>query len=122
MHRQHFCDYQRLMHLLNFERYKEFSKTYRKWIDASVGEKLSDRESRWTQSIATGSQDFVESVKQTLGVFARGRQVVKTGGADHELKKAQSLYGNRKHQWRYTNTLKWEVSNQNKSHFLKVPI
>jgi len=104
-------DYQRLMLLLDFHSQEEFSKAYRKWIDVSINEKLADRESRWTQSLATGSQDFVESVKQELGVFARGRQVVKDGDSHHELKEIQSRYGNQKYLRRDTNTLKWDVSN-----------
>jgi hypothetical protein len=70
---------------------------------------LSDRDSRWTQSVATGSQDFVESVKQELGFLARGRQGVNAGGSYHELKETQSLYGNQSYLGKDTNTLKWDV-------------
>lgn len=107
--RYRLIDYQRLMLLLDFHSQEDFSKAYGKWIDVSINEKLSDRDSRWTQSLATGSQDFVESVKQELGVFARGRQVVRTGGADHELKEAQSVYGNRDHLGKEANTIRWDV-------------
>lgn len=64
---------------------------------------------RWAQSVATGSQDFVESVKQELGFLARGRQGVNAGGSCHELKETQSLYGNQPHPGKDTNTLKWDV-------------
>lgn len=108
--RYRLIDSQRLMRLLNFESYNGFSKTYKKWIDPSIKAKLSDRDSRWTQSIATGSREFIESVKQKLGSIARGRQVVKTGGAHHELKEAQSAYGNRALVGKEANTVKWDVS------------
>jgi hypothetical protein len=51
-------------------------------------------------------------VKQELGVFARERQVLKDGESHHDLKEAQSLYGNQNYLWRDTNTLKWDVSSQ----------
>jgi putative transposase len=109
--RYRLIDYQRLMHLLNFESSDDFSKTYKKWVEATIKEKPSDRDSRWTQSIATGSQDFVESVKQELGVLARGRQVLNEGDSHHELKETPSRYGNQNYLTRDTNTLKWDVSN-----------
>jgi hypothetical protein len=54
------------MLLLDFHSQEDFCKAYGKWIDVSINEKLSDRDNRWTQSLATGSQDFVESVKQAI--------------------------------------------------------
>ena len=34
------------------------------------------REGKWTQSIAIGSEGFVEKTRQELGIRARGRKVV----------------------------------------------
>ncbi len=107
--RYRLIDHDRLIHLLNFESYDDFSKTYEKWIKASLKEKPPDRDDRWTQSIATGSQSFVESVKQKLGNFVRGRQVVNNGGAHHELQETQSEYGNRVHLGKDVNTIRWDV-------------
>jgi len=34
------------------------------------------RQSRWTESIATGSDGYIERIKQQLGVFGRKKRVV----------------------------------------------
>jgi len=105
--RYRLIDYQRLMRLLNFEDYADFSSTYRKWIEASLMKKQSTRDTRWTQSIATGSQAFVERVKQQLGITARGRQVIANKSEHHELKESQRVYATRVTSVNSTNTLKW---------------
>ncbi len=102
-------DYERLVRLLNFTGYDEFSKAYRRWIEVFLKKEQSARVNRWTQSIATGSQGFVEHVKQKLGSIARGRQVVNAGGTNHELKEALSLYGDRPGRRIGDNTIRWEV-------------
>ncbi len=36
----------------------------------------SDRENKWTQSIAVGSKSFVEKMKEALGYRATGRKII----------------------------------------------
>jgi hypothetical protein len=49
------------------------------------------REGEWTQSIAVGTQGFVEKTKQKLGIRAKGRKVVETGEA-YQLREPQVFY------------------------------
>ncbi|MCP3933454.1 MAG: hypothetical protein GY705_30660 [Bacteroidetes bacterium] len=70
---------------------------------------MLDRDNRWTQSIATGSQSFVESVKQKLENLVRGLQVVNKGGSHYELQETQSEYGNRVYLGKDVNTIRWDV-------------
>jgi hypothetical protein len=43
---------------------------------------------KWTQSIAVGTQGFVEETKQKLGIRPKGRKVVETGEV-YQLRKSQ---------------------------------
>ena len=49
------------------------------------------RESKWSQSIAVGSKNFVEGIKEKLGIRAKGRKVGELGGSYH-LREAQVPY------------------------------
>ena len=49
------------------------------------------REGKWTQSIAIGSEGFVEKTRQELGIRARGRKVVDAGPA-YQLREPQVSY------------------------------
>ena len=53
--------------------------------------KVTLRESRWTESVAIGSQKFVETTKEKLGIKAKGRQVVGTNGT-YELREPGAPY------------------------------
>ena len=49
------------------------------------------REGKWTQSIAIGSEGFVEKTRQELSIRARGRKVVEAEPA-YQLRKPQVSY------------------------------
>ena len=49
------------------------------------------QEGKWTQSIAVGTQGFVEKTKQKLGIRAKGRKVVAAGEA-YQLRETQVSY------------------------------
>ena len=102
-------DYNHLMLQLNYKNYSDLTKAYRKWIEVTLKEKVGTRDSRWSQSIATGSRQFVEKIKRELGSIARGRQVADTSGEYHELKETQALYGNGTHWSEQGNTVNWNV-------------
>ena len=102
-------DYNHLMLLLNYKNYSDLTKAYRKWIEVSLKEKVCVRDSRWTQSIATGSRQFIERIKRDLGSIARGRKVADTAGEYHELQETQALYGNGFHRGEQDNTVNWNV-------------
>lgn len=83
--------YQRLSELVGFESYDEFREFHRQWVSDMVTEGVNLRDSKWTQSIAVGSEGFVARTKQELGIRAKGRRVVQTGSA-HQLREPEISY------------------------------
>ncbi|MBW2429277.1 MAG: hypothetical protein JRF56_09980 [Deltaproteobacteria bacterium] len=49
-------------------------------------------EGKWTQSIAIGSEGFVEKTRQELGIRAKGRKVVEAR-ASYQLREPQVIIG-----------------------------
>ena len=47
-------------------------------VDEALRKNLNQQEKLWTESIAVGSQSFVEKVKEALGFRARGRRIKKS--------------------------------------------
>lgn len=61
--------------LCGFDEITDFQKAHRKWVDeASNGDTLK-RDDCWSESIAVGSEGFVEQVKLQLGFRAQHRHV-----------------------------------------------
>ena len=52
----------------------------------------SDKENKWTQSIAVGSKSFVEKMKEVLGFRATGRKII-CANDSFELREGQTSYG-----------------------------
>ena len=53
----------------------EFAESYRGWIDEALKKGWHRREQKWTESIAVGSESFVNSTKELLGADGIGRKV-----------------------------------------------
>ncbi len=53
---------------------------------------VGGKEDEWTQSIAVGSESFVEKVKRTLGFRAAGRKII-CADDTFELRETQTSYG-----------------------------
>ncbi len=60
-------------------------------MEDSLVRQVGGRESRWTESIAVGSQAFVEKPKAELGIKAMGREVMGTGGV-YVLRESDGSY------------------------------
>jgi hypothetical protein len=58
----------------------ELQINHKRWVQASLDANDMSRQAHWTESIATGSKSFVESVKRSLGINARGKSI--TGDAE----------------------------------------
>ena len=56
-------------------------------------EKEHVRDSKWTETIAVGSKQFIEKVKEKLAFRARGRKVDAGGNGSFHLREEQSTYG-----------------------------
>jgi hypothetical protein len=83
--------YERLQKLTGFSSYHEFTNAHRNWVEAFVEDGNCVREGKWTQSIAIGSEGFVEKTRQELGIRAKGRKVVGAGPA-YQLREPQVSY------------------------------
>ena len=85
-------DFDRLMELLGFGNYGELRDAHCKWADSVLQTDSSGKEDKWTQSIAVGSESFVERMKKALGYRARGRKMIRADDTS-ELREAQAPYG-----------------------------
>jgi hypothetical protein len=65
-----------LMELLELDNVEQLQRARAQWAESMLDSR-SQRDSCWTESIATGDQDFVEGVKEKLGMKARAREVVR---------------------------------------------
>ena len=52
----------------------------------------SDKENKWTQSIAVGSKTFIEKMKEALGIRATGRKII-CAEDTFELREMPTPYG-----------------------------
>jgi putative transposase len=84
-------DYQRLMDLLHISTHDDLRDSHKKWVEETIRAKNLSRNQKWSQSIAVGGQNFIEIVKEMLGIRAKGRKVVEYGAGYH-LREAQVSY------------------------------
>jgi putative transposase len=73
--------YERLKELAGIDTYAQFRAVHRDWVNDSLGRGISVCDSKWTRSIAVGSEGFVHRTKKELGARAKGRVVVESAEA-----------------------------------------
>ena len=66
--------YQKLAELTGFESYTAFRETHKELVYESLTNGNNFRQDQWTESIAVGSKDFIETIKKNLGILAKGRR------------------------------------------------
>ena len=59
----------------------DLQAVHKRWIKGSLQADELERESHWTESIASVNKSFIEKVKQSLGFKAKGKSI--TGSKDH---------------------------------------
>ena len=105
-------DYRGLMELLNFRTKEDLKDAYIKWIEESLKDGAHVRDTRWTESVAVGSREFVEQTKERLGIRAQGRGIQEKGDS-YELRETVSPYiihfGGQKADLRVQNTYLWSI-------------
>jgi putative transposase len=69
-------DHKSLMGTLGIGKIEEMRESQRGWVEEALAERDQGRQSRWTESIAVGSEGFVEKTKAALGIKALGREVI----------------------------------------------
>ena len=63
-----------LMNLLGLDELKKLQEARAEWIESQRG-KVNQRDATWTEAVGTGSREFVEEVKEKLGMRAKARTV-----------------------------------------------
>lgn len=84
-------DHDKLRHFLNVETNEMLSKAHRGWIDSQLKNK-PERQSFYSESLAVGSEDFIDKVKQSLGIRAIGRRVRQASEVGYQLKESIAMY------------------------------
>jgi putative transposase len=106
-------DYQRLTELLGFDTYDEVRIYHKRWVDDYLENKRNTREEKWTESIAVGSEAFIEKVKSLMRVLAIGRKSIKAGDS-YQLREPAAPYlthfGRKKDDIGPENTYLWDIN------------
>lgn len=90
--RYRIIDLDSLARLMGCTDLQELQSAHKKWIEASLRLDEPERQSHWTESIASGSVSFIEEVKKSLGFKAIGKSI--TGCKDHyQLRENVSNFG-----------------------------
>lgn len=92
--RYRIIDYQKLMELLEVKRFRDVQDLSRAWVMEALASQNHFRESRWTESIAVGTERFAKAIQEKLGVKAKGRQVLGENGSYQLRDPVASYTGN----------------------------
>jgi putative transposase len=84
-------DYMVLMEELSLESINELQISLRECVIEEMENKHLQRESKWTESLAVGSEDFVERIKEKLDMKAKSRKIVKSEN-DYVLSDSEISY------------------------------
>ena len=84
-------DYEKLMNLFQLNCYEELKYFCKSKIDEAICEMDRLRNNKWTESIAVGSEKFIEVTKNLLGFKAIGRKKV-NNGKGYELREPPAAY------------------------------
>ncbi|MBW2217218.1 MAG: hypothetical protein JRF34_08500 [Deltaproteobacteria bacterium] len=90
--RKGIIDFDRLRGLLGFENYDDLKAAHYKWVESAIQTDHSDKENKWTQSIAVGSKTFIETMKEALGFRTKGRKII-CADDTFELRETITPYG-----------------------------
>lgn len=83
--------YDQLRDLLGFDTEAGLRAAHRRWVDEALKDGNGVREAKWSESIAVGSQEFVERTREELGIRAKGREARETEG-QFELREPGVFY------------------------------
>lgn len=108
--------HQKLARLTGFETYDAFRKVHMELVTESLVNGNNSRQADWSESIAVGSKKFVETIKENLGLRAKGRKILENDGG-FQLREEVNAYnansntknGNIEGQ----NTYLWNVNSEN---------
>ena len=83
--------YKKLAELTGFDTCDAFRKAHREGVSESLVNGSNFRQSQWTKSIAAGSKSFIETIKEKLGILAKGRKILENDGG-FQLREEMGTY------------------------------
>ena len=104
--RKAIIDFDRLTGLFGFDTYEQLKNAHFKWMDSVIQDENNDREAKWSQSIAVGSEAYIKKIKEALGFRARGRKIHQIGDS-FELRETMTPY-RAADSYEVDNTLLWD--------------
>ncbi|MGB5538835.1 MAG: transposase [Gammaproteobacteria bacterium] len=89
--RYHLIEIEELTQLLGFKHVDRMRATYRQWVQEALDKSKLVRESQWSESIAVGHPDFLESIRQELYPDIPGRHITEHNGT-YQLSEESAAY------------------------------
>jgi len=83
-------NHKKLMNSLGIEFYGVLKDAHKSWVEESFRHANNVRDSKWFESIAVGSEAFVEKTKEQLGVRTKGRVVEWSSGRAEKAAQQQN--------------------------------
>jgi putative transposase len=77
--------------LVGFDSYEDVKTAHKHWVQSCLSGGENFRDGKWTESIAVGSEPFVQIVKVLMGGMTLGQKVLETGES-FQLKDVQYPY------------------------------
>ncbi len=91
---------------------EELQNQHRDWVEDELLSDSSRMEDRWTQSIAVGSESFIEQVHRALGIKGKHRDIIEDGNSCF-IKESTVPYNvhfaTKIDLLRVGNTIKWDI-------------
>ena len=84
-------NYERLKELLGLVSYEHAKTAHKHWVESCLSDGDNFHDDKWTESIAAGSEPFIQNVKPLMGGMALGRKVLEAGES-FQLKEVQYPY------------------------------
>jgi len=88
-------------------------KSYQEFVEEALQKQSWERDGRWSESIAVGSELFVRDIKEKLGIKAVGREVMGKEGV-YELREPavsyEANFGRENGDLRQENAFFWDES------------
>jgi len=70
-------DYATLLKILNIESMDRLQQVQQEWIEDALEINNKKRDGKWTEALAVGNEDFLENIRQQLGIKAKSRRIKK---------------------------------------------
>lgn len=84
--------YQKLAEKAGLQSYETFKKAHKEWLDEALRDNRLARQREWTESIAVGNERFTATIKETLGIRAKGRTITASRDDAYQLREPASDY------------------------------